>query len=449
MKKTVLLVMGGLLMTTTSQAQWAHQPFTFAEASNVPLFVDAVDANTAWAASNGLFSGEGANQVARTFNGGQNWTVITVPGVNPATQTIQSISAVSATTAWVATLDAVGGRVLKTTDGGATWVQQSTATMFSQPDSWPNAIYFFNANDGVVMGDPEVAGGSMEIYYTANGGTTWTRAANVPVGTAGEYGSLFPPAAVGNSIWFANDQGDIFRSADKGVTWAVSRGVAADPIENIAFRDEQNGLALISDANATNHMLFRTTNGGATWSTLTYTGPLHGVSIDNVPGTGNYISVGAEFGNGDAGSSFSRDNGQTWTSIEANLNHLLVDAAGPTAVWSGAVGVNGAGEIVGLGVNKLTSTVLPTRAATLVLGASLSPNPSTDGQFRVQWAGAAHSGNATLTVADALGRQVLHRTLDATRTTEITVDLSREKAGLYQVKLESEAGVSHLRAQVL
>ncbi|RSK34643.1 YCF48-related protein [Hymenobacter metallilatus] len=449
MKKNLLLITAGLLVATTSQAQWAQQPFTFAKPSNVSFYIDAIDANTAWVSSTGAFSGEGANQVARTFNGGQNWTVLTVPGVNPATQNIQAISAISATTAWVVTLDAVGGRILKTTDGGATWAQQSTAGMFSQPDSWPNTIYFFNANDGVVMGDPDVAGGSMEIYYTSNGGTTWTRAANVPVGTSGEYGSVLPPAVVGNSIWFANDEGDIFRSANKGVTWSVTRGVAADAIENIAFRDEQNGLALISSSSSTNHLLYRTTNGGATWSPLPYTGPLHGISLDNVPGTSNYVSVGADFGNGDAGSSFSRDNGQTWIQIENSINHLLMDAASPTAVWSGALGVNAAGDVVGLGVNKLTSTVLPTRAATLVLGASLSPNPSTTGQFRVQWAGAAHTGSATLTVTDALGREVQRRSLDATRSSETGLDLSQEKAGLYHVKLESVAGVSHLRAQVL
>lgn len=444
MKKNVLLLAGSFLMATAAHAQWVQQPFTFAQ-NFLPLYTDAVDANTAWALSSGVFARQNSNQVARTFNGGQNWTVLTISNINPANETTVSMSAVSATTAWVVTLNADGGRVLRTTDAGATWTVQSTSTMFSGPESYPNTIHFFNANDGVVMGDPDGITDGMEIYYTSNGGTTWTRSANVPVGTSGEYGTIYPPATVGNSIWFPNDEGDVFRSTDKGVTWSVSRDAAPTAIENLAFRDEQNGLAVIADGSSTNHELYRTTDGGVTWSRLAYTGPLHGWGLDNVPGTNNYLAVGVDLDNGDSGSSYSRDNGQTWISIENTIDHLFVDAAGPTAVWSGRIALSGAGD----GVNKLTSTVLPTRAATLVLGASLLPNPSADGLFRVQWPTAAHTGAVTLTVFDAVGRQVQQQVLDAGRTTETTLDLSRQKAGLYQVKLESAAGVSQLRAQVL
>ena len=165
-----------------------------------------------------------------------------------------------------------------------------------------------------------------------------------------------------------------------------------------------------------------------------------------MPGTSNYIAVGFDYGNGDTGSAYSRDNGQTWISIEDNLNHLFVDAASATAVWSGAVDKQ---KATSLGAYKLTSTVLSSAAAALVPGASLSPNPSSTGQFRVRWPVAAHAGPATLTVFDALGRQVARRMLDASRSTEAALDLSGEKAGLYQVKLESGRGVSWLRAQVL
>jgi photosystem II stability/assembly factor-like uncharacterized protein len=448
MKKPVLTLSAILFAVLAAQAQWTQQPFSFAPANLVPLYVDAVDASTAWSLSSGMLSRSTTNQVARTFNGGQNWTVLAIAAIDTDNETIQSLSAVSPTTAWIVTVGLAGGRVLKTADAGNTWTVQSTSSMFTGPDSYPNTIHFFNANDGVVMGDPDDTGRGMEIYYTANGGTSWTRA-TVPVGTRDELGTTAPPAVVGNSIWIPNDEGDIFRSLDKGATWTVSRQVASDAIENVAFRDQQNGLAIISDENSTNHQLFRTTDGGTTWSRLSYSGPLRGFSIDNVPGTGNYISVGIDFGNGDAGSSYSRNNGQTWTSIETTLNHLFVDAAGPTAVWSGGIGENAAGDIVGLGANKLTSTVLGARTATLVAGGSLSPNPSTGGRFRVAWPAAAHAGTVTLTVIDAVGRQVQRRRLEGNRAGEASLDLSREKPGLYQVKLESETGVSYLRAQVL
>lgn len=454
MKKLLLSLAGCLAFGLSAQAQWVLQPFSFAPADNLAL-LDAVDANTAWALSDGYFSGEYTNQVARTFDGGQNWTVLTIAQVDTDNEGIEALSAVSAATAWVATLGDNGGRVLKTTNGGSTWTVQSTPAMFSGPRSWPNAIHFFNASEGVVIGDPAVrnepAGRNeaMEIYYTSDGGTTWTRSANVPIGTVNEFGTLTLPAVAGNSIWFTNTKGDIFRSTDKGVTWAVTRSVGASEIEALAFRDERNGLALISDQKSTNHTLYRTTDGGVTWNRLSYTGALRGFALDNVPGTSNYISVGINFGNQDAGSSYSRDNGQTWTSVETSINHFNVDAAGPTAVWTGAIGGNSAGDPIGIGAARLTSTVLPARAATAVLGASLSPNPSASGLFRVQWPTAAHTGTITLTVADALGREVQRRTLEAARASELSLDLSGEKAGVYQISLTSAAGVSHLRAQVL
>lgn len=448
MRTLLQLTVAGLLLASTAQAQWVAQPFTFAQPSAVAAYTDAVDANTAWAMSSGLLAQTAiaTNQVARTINGGQNWAVLAVTGVG-SNETLTSISAVSATTAWVSTFNTAngGGRVLYTTDGGATWVSQNSAVMFTQPDSYPNTVHFFNANDGMVMGDVDGRnGGGLEIYYTSNGGTTWTRSANVPTGTDGEFGTFYPPAAVGNSIWFPNNEGDIFYSADKGVTWKVTKQITvlADPITGIAFRDEQNGLAVVASEDDTQHLLYRSANGGATWARVPYTGPLHGFGITRVPGNGNYLSVGLNLGNNDQGSSYSQDNGQSWIQIENTIDHLFVDAASPTAVWSGNI------SNTGTGANRLTSTVLGARTATLVLGASLSPNPSATGQFRVQWPAAAHTGPATLTVTDAVGRQVLRRPLDATQRTETQLDLGGQPAGIYQVKLESGSGVSQLRAQV-
>jgi hypothetical protein len=106
----------------------------------------------------------------------------------------------------------------------------------------------------------------------------------------------------------------------------------------------------------------------------------------------------------DAGSSFSRDNGQTWIALEDNLSHIVVDAASPTAVWSGAFGP---------GVYKLTSTILSTRNDVAVQqGLNVYPNPSTDGQFAIKvgtpaprYAGAGARCNGSAGVQPALAGQ--------------------------------------------
>jgi hypothetical protein len=257
-----------------------------------------------------------------------------------------------------------------------------------------------------------------------------------------EVGTDEAPVAIGNSIWFSTNQGRIYRSADKGQTWNVSTtGVNRAP-QGLAFRDATNGLALFLAQTGRNHTLLRTADGGVTWSQVTYTGPLHGFDLGRVPGNNNYISVGigeqSQGANNDAGSSFSRDNGQTWIALESTLNHIVVDAVSPTVVWSGALGP---------GAYKLTSTVLSTRNDVAVQqGLTVYPNPSSDGQFTIQ-AGTVRPGTQ-VRVLDALGRQVYEQPWQGSAATPFALDLGRVSAGLYTLELASEVGVARRKLVV-
>ncbi len=75
---------------------------------------------------------------------------------------------------------------------------------------------------GVAQGDP--VSGEYEIYVTTNGGEAWTPipGANIPNPTSGEFGITGNYCAFGDNIWFGTNQGRIFRSTDKGNTWAAS-----------------------------------------------------------------------------------------------------------------------------------------------------------------------------------------------------------------------------------
>ena len=59
----------------------------------------------------------------------------------------------SASTAWVALNRFSFGEavIVKTGDGGTTWVEQTTA--FPNLDSFVNVVHFFDENDGVALGD--------------------------------------------------------------------------------------------------------------------------------------------------------------------------------------------------------------------------------------------------------------------------------------------------------
>jgi hypothetical protein len=440
MLKSLSLLTGLFLAATASYAQWATQPIGFPTAPAAPYFIKAVDATTIWTVGND-FDNENRTDFARSLDGGLTWTAGTVTGITPTTGYITALTAIDANIAWVTALSLNGARILKTTNAGATWVQQGTA--FSSVDSYPNLIHFFNANEGIAQGDPLTQGGSFEVYRTVDGGTTWTPV-TTPASLTDELGSETLPTTAGNAIWFGTLSGRVYRSTDKGLTWSVSDANLADGIAALSFRDAQNGLASSLDNDGL-PLLKRTTDAGATWSTVNFTGPYIGLGLDNVPGTQQYIATGFDLsGTGLTGSSYSRDNGQTWVALESTLSNLLVDAVSPTAIWTGAVDVNTG---AGLGMRRLTSTVLSSRGASPEqAGFQVYPNPSNDGHFVIT--SQQVRNGVQVQVTDALGRTVAQRTWQGSAATPLTFDLGKYKTGVYTLQLTSEAGVSRQKVVV-
>ena len=435
MKKTLLALASLLLTTVAAQAQWVQQPFTFANPALSAYYIDAVDANVVWSAGFDVVNELGGRQVALTTNGGTTWTVSTISTLGTAEE-ITGIAGISATTAVICTSNGTaGGRILKTVNGGTTWTVQTAAGQFTSADSFPNYISFFNATEGVCAGDPLPASGRFEVYRTADAGATWTAVptASLPAVLANEYSVVNHFANVGNGFWFSTTSGRVFGTVDKGITWTVgTTGLAATAgIPWVSFRDASNGLAL-----NTSGALARTTNGGTTWTSVTPSGTLHAFNIDNVPGTNQYVSVGAGT---DPGSSYSRDNGATWVAIETTRSHGSLDFVSSTIGWSSALDTNTG---AGIGAYKLSTAVLgTTQNVALQQGLSVYPNPSADGQFTVSMA-QGRPEQAQVTVFDALGRSVYTRTVATAAAPSFSIDLSRQALGVYTLQLRTEGGVA-------
>ena len=129
------------------------------------------------------------------------------------------------------------------------------------------------------------------------------------MGTVGYYD------VVGDTVWFGTQNGGrIFKSTDRGLTWtAAETPFASGAYVDIRFKDDLNGLAM--DKNFEFAELAETSDGGETWTMLTYTGICYGADFDYVPGTDNmYVSTGVNANSPDyMGASYSVDGGQTWT----------------------------------------------------------------------------------------------------------------------------------------
>ena len=447
MKKQFLAGLGLCLLGFTAQAQWVSQPIGFAAPGTTPFYLDAVDANTAWTVGAGLLSQSYVQpQLARTVNAGQTWTVSNLPVQASASEDFTALSAISPTTAWVTTVvNNQGGRILRTTDGGLTWTTQSSAAVYGSPGSYPDLIHFFSATEGLTVGDFLMAGARLEMYTTTNAGLTWTPLATSPVALTNEFPVPTRPAVIGNHLWFATSEGRVFHSPDKGLTWTVAPVAPGltDPT-SLAFRDAQNGLLSVINRNGTNHQLFRTADGGATWAAVPYTGPLHGIGLSAVPGTTFFVSTGADIGNGDQGSSVSRNNGQTWVALESTLNHLTAEFLSPTVGWS--AGFTRTGGATNGSANRFASTLLGTRAdAALQAGLSVAPNPALGGRFTLQ---ATRAGGTAqfVRVLDVAGRLVSQQPWSG--AAPLALDLSAEPAGLYVLEVQGTAGTARQKVVV-
>jgi photosystem II stability/assembly factor-like uncharacterized protein len=448
MNKQFLSILGMCLLGFSAQAQWVSHPIGFASSELVPLYLDAVDANSAWAVGSSAFStAYEPPTAAHSTDGGLTWMVASLPVKASTIEDVTSLAAISATTAWVTTVEynGVGGHLLQTTDGGQSWLPQGGTTTFADADSYPQFIRFFSVTSGVAVGEKIPGTSSFETYITTNAGQTWTPVANLPATLANENVVVLPPAVLGSNIWFATSQGRVFHSADMGQTWTVAT-VAANLLDPtaLAFRDAQNGLLTVIDESGTNHELFRTTDGGATWAPLSYTGPLHGFALSPVPGTSQFVSTGADIGNGDQGSSVSRDNGQTWVSLENTVDHLAVEFLSPQVGWS--TGIQASGTQLSSVGNRFTGNALATRTdAALQAGLTVSPNPAMGGRFTLQTARATGIA-ATVRVLDTTGRLVQQHAWNT--AAPLALDLAQAPAGLYVLEVQGSSGTARQKVVV-
>jgi hypothetical protein len=391
MKK--FLLTGFALVSIATQAQtWVAQATTL-PTSFAPREISIVDANTVWASvSDGSGAGTYPKTWLRTINGGTNWTKGTIAGP-PTAALVGDIAGFSDQIAWVVTAPSTGtagNGVYKTINGGTSWTKQSTAY---STVSFANLIYFWDANIGVTAGDPKTSDTSkFEIYTTTNGGTNWTLNANAPSAVGGGYGLTGVKYVNGNNFWFGTTTGKIARSTDRGLTWNIyfspaldfGGGAAGGGVDGssaqMAYKDGSNGLLITADdaGGTTVSALYSTTDGGATWSPVTPTGPWYYGGITHVPGTANtYVSTGIT--NTDAtatGSSYTTDGGVTWIGIDNGQQRGTVSFLNPTTGWCGYFSDGPTGVA---GIFKFSGNLaLATNENAVKSALKVYPNPAVD-----------------------------------------------------------------------
>jgi len=327
---------------TVNLSEWITQASGFTAASRGISYVHAVDSLVVWATAYDGSASPGAtiNEFTRTTNGGNTWTPGQVLG--GSLYGLGNICGIDGNTAFVslyhkATQDNTCG-VYKTVNGGTTWTHSLGALQGST--SFANNVWFWNANEGMCHGD--VKDNYFEIYTTSNGGTTWTRVpkANIGAGAnpaSGEGGWTSVIDAVGDStIMFGTNKAKLYISYDRGHNWTISNtGITpvTDGINKISFKNKMNGIVAQT---TTTVVVKETHDGGATWQTVTPTGPFFTNDMTFVPGTDNtFVTTGAA--SGATGASYSFDGAHTWAQglgTEAD-QFLAVDFVNNHCGWAG------------------------------------------------------------------------------------------------------------------
>lgn len=222
-----------------------------------------------------------------------------------------SIAAPSEQIAWAA---GTAGKVVRTEDGGKTWVAQKTKTLENL-----QGIAVWDAQTAVVVGNRGV------ILHTADGGTTW-KPSSVPVSS--NPNKLFRARIFGDTAWAVGEFNGLFRSDDKGATWTRVLPERDRALNSVAFVG-QVGVA-VGEAG----LAMRSTDGGATWSDIQTDNP---ASLMTVAFRDDQHAVAV----GLTGTVMTTSNaGESWTIVPNPTREHLFDVAWYENKWI-AVGDKG------------------------------------------------------------------------------------------------------------
>lgn len=188
-----------------------------------------------------------------------------------------------------------GGGLWRTTDGGSTYLPLTD----DLPVVKVSAVAIDPANPQVLyiaINDQIYWSRSLGIYKSTNGGATWA-----PTGISQDYldywkavNEIVVSRANSNVVVAALTEG-LRVSQDAGVTWQTK--ISGQFISVKEHPTNSSIIYAVRRASSTNDFLFRSTDGGVTWSSMNSTGITAGMLITDMqvtPANPNHIALSTE-----------------------------------------------------------------------------------------------------------------------------------------------------------
>lgn len=366
-------------------------------------FLSFVDSLNGWAA------GE-SGTIIRTADGGDSWVIqnSTLPTF------IMDIFFADINYGWALSLRdefPFNSILLRTTNGGNEW------TANDLPDSLGvvRTIFFFDSLNGF-------AGGS-DILHTSDGGNTWTEAeidsnmvSDFPIHKFKFFSRQFGYACGGR----IDVAGVVWRTTNYGLSW-TAQGISVDEIFDIFILDSLNAITLSGDPEGLFPIGYiRTTNAGESWSysDLSFFGL--SFAIDFRTYNEGWSASGYKFLR-------TTDHGGSWNEFETPDSTTIYDLQFTDARNGFAAGENGVILRLDPALVSVEKEMDPPNGFFLHQNYPNPFNPKTliSYQFPV-------SSNVTIKIYDVLGNEV------------ITLVDEYKPAGKYEVEFNASSGIGNM-----
>ncbi len=301
--------------------------------------VSPVSDETVWVSGHG-------GMILRTMDGGSSWLRIPAPGGDSLQ--FRDIHAFSSRAAVALTSgEGPASRIYRTADAGDTW---SLAFLMNDPAGFMSCLDFWDEDRGFAFGD--TFDGSPYVLVTGDGGRSWTRvgADALPAGNEGEGGF----AASGTCArtggqgdgWIGTGAGGsarILATSDYGGSWAatevpMARGDMAG-IFTLAVEGGRPVMALGGDLDSREAVVEPnaavSADGGESW-TVAAAAPIEGSVYGSAAGGRSWYRVVVAVA--PTGAAFTDDMGATWGELPGVSAWAVAFADGGRVGWAAGGG---------------------------------------------------------------------------------------------------------------
>ena len=382
--------------------------------------VEFVDSLTGWA------SGEGGT-IVKTTDGGNSW----IQQATNVQNNIQDLFILDKNNGWaishqyMANSDQSGTNILNTTDGGEHW-----QTEF-MPDEYVHAIYFNDSLNGWI------GGATGFLRGTSDRGITWYEVTvdSIWYSYLSIYDFKFFNSQYGLAIGgFIDIAGVIWRTTDGGQYWSTVR-LGSEPLHTAKFLDSLEIIAIGGDLEY-GAVIVRSTDAGINWSYETVGIFGEGIGLAFADDKEAWVTLGYS-----GTYMYSLDTGHTWTAEYTPDSTQVYDIVFTDPAHGYIVG--NYGSIfkylpVATGVEN-DAEKMP--AGYILFQNYPNPfNPVTKINFSIPQNLPAGSTKIKLTVYDLLGREIavlLDKDSNGQHEYSVEFDASGLSSGIYLYKLRA------------